>query len=177
MLTSQRVGHTGAQSLELLIKIARVSAMQDVVAEFARAVIVAAAPAELPLFPAISRAYLADPDRAAQRARSGDDILGFGAAEAASLLTPAALAAATAVADLLTFDILPTILKSGAEHVAAQIAKLFRREPDALRLTDAQLAEVRKVALATAKNFHLPELRATTLADALVGRLAVGGSG
>jgi hypothetical protein len=140
------------------------------VTELARAVVAQVAPGELPLFGAMSRAYAADPSRARPR-RGGDEALGFGLAEAASLLTPAALAAAGQVARYLADDLGKALANTAGEAIGKRIARLFRREPGAPSLTQAQISRVRAIALEVARAENLTEPRASLLADALVGHL------
>src|SRR5215831_21424831 len=70
---------------------------QELVGELARDLVGAIAPEELPLFAAMSKAWFADPARV--QMNQGDDVLAFGVAEAAALLSPVLLAAATHALD------------------------------------------------------------------------------
>jgi hypothetical protein len=76
----------------------------DVVAEVARALIVAVAPQELPLFHSVSEAFFKDPARVRPRGRGNDDVLGFGTVEA-TLLTPIVLTMVTHVGMYLAEEI------------------------------------------------------------------------
>jgi hypothetical protein len=80
--------------------------------ELARDLVAALAPGEQPLFPAIARAFKEDRDGKGSLRSGGDDILGFGLAEAATLLTPIALVAA----------------KEALGYMAAEIGKELGRE-------------------------------------------------
>lgn len=122
------------------------SAHDQLAAEVARALVARAAPHELPIFRAASRAYFAKPDRALRR-RSVDEMLGFGA-DSMSALTPYALAVASAVIERL-----------GGE--------VGRQEP----LTPEQVDFVRQLSLEEGRQLGLDEDKAALLADALVGSL------
>lgn len=144
------------------------------VTELARAVVAQAAPEELPLFGAMSRAYAADPGRTRTRS-GGDEALGFGLAEAATLLTPIALLAAHQVARSLAEEFGKSMGRAAGSAVAERVAKLFRREPDAPTLTQAQLARVHAIAVEVARAEKLAEARASRLADVLVSHLSGAG--
>lgn len=145
-------------------------------AEFGRLLVDQLAPEELPLFGAISRAFFADPKRARTPRGGGDEILGFGLAEAAGLLTPAVLAAASQLVLYFTEEVGKASAKAGADFAVEEVKRLFRREPTATKLNDAQLAEIRAIALDTARQFKLSNARAAMLADALVGHFLPGSS-
>ena len=142
-------------------------------AELGRVLVAQLAPAELPLFGAMSRAFFADPKRARPTGSGGDDILAFGVAEAAGLLTPAVLTAACEVALYLTKEVGKAFAKVGVDSVVEQVKRLFRREPTAVRLDGAQLAQIRQMAFDTARQFKLSNAKASLLADALVGHFAL----
>jgi hypothetical protein len=152
-------------------------ATEEQAAELARELVASLAPQELPLFGAVSRAFLEAGGEVRQGRGGGDEVLGFGLAEAAALLTPAALAVSVAVGRHLAEEIRKAFVAEASGFVAAQLRRLFRREPAAVTLTQAQLAQVRAIALEAAGRVRLPADRAALLADALVGRLAAGGPG
>ncbi|MBV8096490.1 MAG: hypothetical protein JO110_25260 [Acetobacteraceae bacterium] len=145
----------------------------DVVAEVGRAIIVAVAPQELPLFRPISEAFFKDPGRARPRGRGRDDILGFGTVEA-SLLTPVVLTMVTHVGMFLVEEIGKGVAAATGAIIQEQIKRLFRREHGAISLQPKQLAEVRRIALATAQEFSMPDANAKQLADALICQLTIG---
>jgi hypothetical protein len=142
-------------------------------AELGRVLVARLAPGELPLFGAISGAFFADPKRARPTRSGGDEVLGFGVAEAAGLLTPVVLAASCHVALYLTEEVGKAFAKTGADFIVEQIKRLFRREPTPARLDVAQLAQIRAIALDTARQFKLSNDRAALLADALVGHFTL----
>jgi hypothetical protein len=146
---------------------------KEVVAEVSRTLVGALAPHEMPLFGPVSEAYFKNPKGAASRGRARDDILGFGATDA-ELLIPVVLSALTYVGQFLAKEIGKSLTAATASLIQDQVKRLLRREPAAVTLQPAQLAEVRRIALTTAQQFRLSDTRAAQLADALVGHLAIG---
>lgn len=150
-----------------------------VVAELARSAVERAAPEELPLFPATSEAYFADPS-AVGRAGGRDEMLGFGVEAAAMLVTPVALQVAREVFDFVAAHLRKRAAEHGGEAIDGAVARLLHRdkadgEDEAAappELTDEQLEQVRTIALEKARALRLPEAKAELLADSLVGSLA-----
>jgi hypothetical protein len=134
-------------------------------------VVGAIAPAELPLYDVMSRAFLEAPERARPQREGKEENLGFGLGEVV-LLTPVVLAAAANVATLVLDELLKSMEKMTAQYVAEQIRKLIRREPAALHFDEAQLARIRRGVLETAHQYRMPDAKAALLADTLVGHLA-----
>ena len=91
-------------------------------------------------------------------------------------MTPAVLTAACEVALYLTKEVGKAFAKVGVDSVVEQVKRLFRREPTAVRLDGAQLAQIRQMAFDTARQFKLSNAKASLLADALVGHFALGPS-
>ena len=145
---------------------------QRLEAELGRVLVAQLAPEELPLFGAISRAFFADPQRAKPTRGGGDELLGFGIAEAAGLMTPAVLAAACHVALYLTEELGKAFAKAGVDSALEQVKRLFRREPTAVKLDEAQLAQIRTMALDTTRQLKLSNAKALLLADTLVSHFA-----
>jgi hypothetical protein len=142
-------------------------------AELGRVLVAELAPGELPLFGAMSRAFFADPKRARPTRSGGDEVLGFGAAEAAGLFTPVVLSAACQVTLYLTEEVWKAFAKKAADLVAEEVKRLFRREPTAVRLDQVQLTRIRTIAIETARQFKLSNAKASQLADALVSHFAL----
>ena len=143
----------------------------------ARAAIEGAAPEELPLFPAVSEAYLEGRDVTGEQ--GGDEMLGFGVDAAVVLLTPVALTVAKDVLGFLRVQLAKQAAKHGESLVDRLFDRLLRRgddepaaEPEPAELTDEQLDQVRDFALQKAKLLKLPDEKAKLLADSLVGSLA-----
>jgi hypothetical protein len=158
---------------------------QELVAALARQAVAKAAPAELPLFPATSRAYFEDPGRALAPRAGSDDMLGFGPAVAAVLLTPVALDVARRVVAFVLDHVRSTAEKEAGDAVDNATTKLLHRigvgadagdapqaVADAADLSPEQLREVHRIAVEKAQQLHLPADQADLLADSLVGSLA-----
>jgi hypothetical protein len=157
----------------------------DLVAALARDVVASAAPEELPLFRRTSEAYFADPSGIVSKAESKDEALGFGVEQAVILVTPAALAVATSVVQFLSNEVGGALKEEVGPRIKDVVEGLFRRGDDTVKgdeakhaeksepppLTKEQLDEVYRVANTVARRL-LPADKASTLADAVVGRLA-----
>ena len=158
---------------------------QDLVAALARDAVASTAPEELPLFRRTSEAYFEDPSGVLAKAESKDEALGFGVEAALVLVTPAALAVATSVVQYLSNEVGGALKEEVGPRIKDLVEGLFRRGEDATKgedtkdsedpeppeLTKEQLDEVYRVANTVARRL-LPADRASTLADAVVGRLA-----
>jgi hypothetical protein len=159
-----------------------------VVAQLARAAVAQAAPEELPLFRATSEAYFEDP-QSLTRERSGDEMLGFGVEDALVLVTPVALTVAREVLEFIVDEVSGHARDAGREVIGRIADRLLRRggsastaaggggsapapAPEPPDLTDAQLQQVRALALEKAQQLALPPEKASLLADSLVGSLA-----
>jgi hypothetical protein len=138
--------------------------------ELSRAVIRDLAPDELKLFDVMTRAYVADPRRGDVRG-SGDEPLGFGVAEAATLMTPVVLAISERVVIALAGELVKPLARSAAERILVWVGKLVRREPDAEPLTSEQLASIEAMVRKVAHGKGLSKLRADALTAAVVACL------
>lgn len=128
------------------------------------------APEELPLYPALA-AQFENPRDGGRNASSDDQLLGFGAGEAVTLLTPVILSFTRgfwqALADEAAHGALDGVLRrlrslrGGHQHGTD--------EPP--RLTAEQLKLVRTVAEREARLLDVPDGQAGLLADAMVGVL------
>jgi hypothetical protein len=150
-----------------------------VVADAAREIVARAAPQEMPLFRATSEAYFADPDKALAERKPKDEMLGFGIAGAALLLTPVVIDVTRRVALFLIAQFGDAVKKESGEAVGGFVHDIFHRgegdgeaKEDVPELTPEQLDEVREIAYSRALELDVPEDRAGLLADAVVGRLA-----
>jgi hypothetical protein len=149
----------------------------DLVAALARATVERAAPEELPLFAPMSEAYLADPS-ALESGKKRDEMLGFGVDAAVVLITPVALQVARDVLGFLHEQLRERAREQGEGAIDRIIARLVGKKDDddaaeaVPELTDAQLEQVRKLAVEKARALKLSEERAGLLADSLVGSLA-----
>jgi hypothetical protein len=150
----------------------------DLVAALARATVERAAPEELPLFGPMSEAYLADPS-ALDDGKRRDAMLGFGVDAAVLLVTPVALQVARDVLGFLHEQLRERAREHGEGAIDRIIARLVGKKDEtpeaaepAAELTDAQLEQVRALALEKARALKLSDERAALLADSLVGSLA-----
>jgi hypothetical protein len=150
-----------------------------VVADAAREILARTAPQEMPLFRATSEAYFADPDKALAERKPKDEMLGFGIAGAALLLTPVVIDVTRRVALFLIAQFGDAVKKESSEAVGGFVHDIFHRgegdgeaKEDVPELTPEQLDEVREIAYSRALELDVPEDRAGLLADAVVGRLA-----
>jgi hypothetical protein len=149
----------------------------DLVAALARATVERAAPEELPLFGPMSEAYLADPS-ALDGGKKRDEMLGFGVDAAVVLVTPVALQVARDVLGFLHEQLRERAREQGESAIDRIIARLVGGKDDAPadepvpELTDAQLEQVRALALEKARTLKLSDTKAALLADSLVGSLA-----
>lgn len=145
------------------------------VVDIARQLVIRAAPDELPLFAATSRAYLENPAEVSASI-SRDETLGFGLEAAVVFVTPVALEVAKSVIKWLASQVTTALEDEASTTIRAHIHRLFHRAESpaesAPRLSADQLAAVRRVALEKARELALPEPKADLLADAVVGSLA-----
>ncbi len=153
---------------------------KELVADLARDLVAIAAPHELPLFRAVSEAYLNDPERALKAQRGKDEMLGFGMGEAAVLLSPIILAVVTDVLRYVTEHVLQTVKSEGAALASGAVKNMFKKfrgeekkEGKVSPLTAEQIAQVRRLSFERARQLDLPEAQAGLLADAVAGSLAL----
>jgi hypothetical protein len=139
--------------------------------ELAREVVATLAPGEQPLFPAIARAFVNDRGKKRLSSRGGDHTLGFGLAEAATLLTPVALMAAEEVVRYMAEEIGKGLGKEAVGEITIRIHRLIHRGAAAECLAPAQLARIHSIVETQALEAKLPQARAEVLADAIVQRL------
>ncbi|MFD7631042.1 hypothetical protein ACFV7Q_34305 [Streptomyces sp. NPDC059851] len=144
------------------------------VRDVVRDVVAEVAPEELPLV-----AGLAGFDDATAVRRLGGrgrrrETLGFGLGEAAALVTPVVWLAVNHAAQRMV----GAAVDGAADRARSGLRRLFRRpsrEVTVPPLTREQLAEVREAVLEVAAQRGLEEDRASTIADAVVARLALAG--
>jgi hypothetical protein len=165
------------------------------IADVARDALQQVAPQELWRFRAASQAYFDDPDRVVTAGKSEDEMLGFGAEQQITLLTPLVLAMATQVVKFVAEEVAKSLKAESPSVIQQYVRMIFKRvtptdkvtptdemlsteeTPAAvsvpMALTPEQLARVRDIALETARRLNLADDRAELLADSLVGRLVV----
>jgi hypothetical protein len=143
---------------------------QELLVELARDLVGAIAPEELPLFAAMSKAWFADPTRV--QMNQGDDVLAFGVAEAAALLSPVLLAAATQALNYAGEQLGRDVAAASVGWLREQLRHLFHRQESGVSLDARQIAQVRAITLETARKFRIPKAKATEIADAMTARFA-----
>jgi hypothetical protein len=143
---------------------------QELVADLARDLVGAIAPGELPLFGAMSKAWFAD--RARVQTKQGDDILAFGAAETAALLSPVLLAAATQALNYAGQELGRNVASASLTWLRAQLRHLFHGEHSGVSLDAQQIAKLRAITLETARRYRIPKEKAEQIANAVMARFA-----
>ena len=154
--------------------------------EFAQEVLASVGPEELAVFPETSEEYHRDPEKVLS-AKGKDEAVGFGLD--LGLLTPYVLAVAAPVLTYLLNTVVEAAKTEAKPVIGNIVHRLFHRkkaagdgagttgtsEPDEepIRLSAAEAAKVREVALARASDLGLTQERARLLADAVVGGLNV----
>ena len=154
------------------------TANNELVAGLAREVIIQVAPQEKALFRSISESYFKNPEKTIADQKAKDELLGFGAAEAVTLLTPVVLAVSGDVMKFLFVEAQKAMQSESSGLIQEAVKSWFGkfRKPEAKKapppLTSEQLEQVRKIALKKAKELKLSEKNTKLLADAIVGSLA-----
>lgn len=154
---------------------------QSLVRDLAKKLLRETAPEELPLLRPASERYFADPEKALRERRSQQEVLGFGGEAVVALLTPIVLSVATDVLTEFATEIAKIGGSRGVAAIRAALRRLFRLEPSADEtapaeippITREQLILVRQNAFDRAVMLDLPEAKASLLADAVVGSLAI----
>jgi hypothetical protein len=152
---------------------------EQIISSVAHDLVAVLAPEEMPLFPANSRAFFMEKQKAAKPA-GRDDMLGFGTAEAISLLTPVAMSVASEVIKFVTEEVKKSLKTESSTAIGDLVKSIFKKyrpagengtRPAPVRLSMDQLQEVHKMAFEKARQLKLSEARARRLADALIGDL------
>jgi hypothetical protein len=156
-------------------------ANEDVlVTALARTAVAGSAPEELPLFRAMSEAYVRDPS-SLEQGEGKDELLGFGVDVALTLVTPIALSVARDVAGFVVEQLRRRAREEGEGAIERLLERLGVGDGDKVAPTEPaatpllsrdQLAHVRTLALEKALQLKLPTAKAELLADSLAGSLA-----
>jgi len=142
----------------------------EIVGSLGRELVSDLAPEELTLYPSLLSQF-----QRAKRGRRGkdssdDQLLGFGAAEALTMLTPVILNFANGFWQALVAEAAQSSAHGVLEYVKAHLPG--HHEATAPPLTADQLQLVRTVAEREARGLDISEGQAGLLADAMVGLLA-----
>jgi hypothetical protein len=142
----------------------------EIVGALGRELVSDLAPEELPLYPSLLSQF-----QGAKRSRGGkkssdDQFLGFGAAEALTMLTPVILAFTSNVWQALVAEAAQSAAHGIVEYVRSHLPG--HHQTVAPPLTADQLQLVRTVAEREARQLDISEGQAGLLADAMIGILA-----
>ncbi|MEC3976972.1 hypothetical protein [Amycolatopsis sp. H20-H5] len=144
----------------------------EFVVESARKVVASLAPEELPLFDPVSQAYLRDPRKVlGDRGRPGA-VLGSGIDVTIAVLSPVALAVATAVGQQLVDKASGAVVKGGTRLLGRLRGK--NKPGERTRITRIQLDELRELAVERARELGLPDEEARKVGDILRASLERG---
>jgi hypothetical protein len=130
------------------------------------------APEELPLYPSLVSQFQGAKRRRGGKASSHDQLLGFGAAEAMTMLTPVILTFTSSFWQALVAEAAKTSADGVLEYVKAHLPGRREAAAGLPPLTPDQLQLVRTVAEREAGRLDISESQAGLLADAMVGVLA-----
>ena len=143
----------------------------EIVGSIGRELVSRMAPEELPLYPS-----LVQQSQGAKRGRVGgassdDQLLGFGAAEAMTMVTPVILSFAGSFWKALVAEAAQDSVHGVIEYLKAHLPGRHGAAAAAPPLTPVQLQLVRTVAAREARRLDISENQAGLLADAMVGVL------
>jgi hypothetical protein len=143
--------------------------------DLTRVLVAKVAPEECVVFPVLSRAYFTPGGKGRE-----DEELGFGDAEAVTLLTPVVMAAVDGVTQELIADLIHDQVVRGISEARAALRRLFRLErraedggtgkPDEplLRLSTEQWARIHRLAIEIVRHEGGTQEVAERVANALV---------
>ncbi|MGD0554895.1 MAG: hypothetical protein ABSA93_07940 [Streptosporangiaceae bacterium] len=129
------------------------------------------APEELPLYPSLADQFQ-DAKRARKSNKSSDDqILGFGAGEVVTLLTPVILSFTRSFWDAILAQAAQTALHGVLQQLQAHRPGQRSSPGETPHFTEAQIRLLRKVAEQEAGRLNVSKKQAGLLANAIVGVL------
>ena len=120
-----------------------------------------------------------DPAKTLADQKARDELLGFGMAEAVTLITPIVLAVSGDVIKFLFEEAQKAMQSEGTSMINDTVKSWFSkfRQKDDKKspspLTAEQLEQVRKITIKKAQQLKLSEKNTKMLADAIVGSLAL----
>jgi hypothetical protein len=129
------------------------------------------APEELPLYPSLLSQFEGAKGGRGLKRSSNDELLGFGAAEAVTMITPVILSFTRSFWDALVAEAAQDSMHGVIEYVKAHWPGNHGTGGRAAQLTRDQLELVRTVAEREAGRLDISRKRAVLLADAMVGVL------
>ena len=148
------------------------------IADVARDVLSEIAPDELPIFPAASRAYIADPAAALRGLGAKDEMLGFGIEALAVAVTPVVLVVVTEVFQFLTGVAAKAVADGLAKEISEIVKAMFKRfRPSTPSipsvLTREHIAAIHGNVLLAARRLRLSQDKALALANAVTAQLVL----
>lgn len=141
----------------------------EIVGSIGRGLVSRLAPEELPLYPSLVKQSQGAKRGQRGAASSDDQLLGFGAAEAMTMLTPVLLSFSGSFCKALVAEAADSSAHGVVEYLKAHF--LGHHGPAAPPLTPGQLQLVRTVAEREARRLDVSEKQAGLFADAMVGVL------
>jgi hypothetical protein len=150
---------------------------RTLVRELAERIVIAVAPDEIEMFPALAEVYEAKPEAFLSRHGGRDEPLGFGLGDVGALVTPAAFFVAGLVANYVTERFVDGVVQHGKPLLARLFRRWWKKErrpATTVTLTAEQADEVRQVTLEKAREAGLPDATASVVADAVIGALYLG---
>jgi hypothetical protein len=143
----------------------------EIVGSIGHELVALLAPEELPLYPSLVKQSQDAKRRRAGRASSDDQFLGFGAAEAMTMLTPVILSFTGSFWKALVAEAAQDSVHGVVEYVKAHLLGRHGTAAGPPPLTTGQLQFVRTVAEREAHRLDISDSQAGLLADAMVGAL------
>ena len=144
------------------------------VQEIARDIVADVAPQELPIFPAVSTAYLANPAGALRLGRRSDPVLGFGAEAVTALLTTAVMYILSEVLKILAEAARKAATDGLSKEGTALVAAMFKRfrTPAAPALGETELAAIQSRIVSAGRELRLTDDKIDLLVKAVSAQLA-----
>jgi len=143
----------------------------EVIGSISRELVSQLAPEELPLYPSVLSQFQGVKGGRARRGSSDDQLLGFGAADVVTMITPMILTFTRDFWEALIAQAAQDSVHGVVECVRAHLPGHHGAGDGPPRLTPDQLQLVRTVAEREARRLDISGKRAGLLADAMVGVL------
>jgi hypothetical protein len=144
----------------------------EIVGSLGREIVSHMAPEELPLYPSLLSQFQGAKGGRGRKASSDDELLGFGAAEIVTMLTPVILNFTSCFWQALMAEAAEKSADGVLAYVRSHLPGHHESGRGPRQLTSDQLQLVRTVAEREARRLDISGKRAGLLADAMVGVLA-----
>jgi hypothetical protein len=145
---------------------------EEIVGSLGRELVLHLAPEELPLYPSLVSQFQSA-KRGRKASSSDDQVLGFGVAEAVTMLTPLILSFSREFWQALIAEAAQDSVHGVLEYVRARLHGGEAAADEPPPLSPSQLQVVRTVAKREARRLNVSEGQAELLADAVVGVLSL----